>query len=180
MFPRKINQSLSLTLLASKHARPLFELTNRNRDFLSAWLPWIDYTVQVEDTEHFINDQHKLYGEKKAVQAAIKYKDNIVGIVAYHEIESENDVGRIGYWLGEEYNGHGYMTLAVKEMVSIGFNDYGLNRVEIQCATENVKSRAIPESLGFVQEGTLRGAEKVNGNYLDLVVYGLLKNDAKF
>ena len=99
-------------------------------------------------------------------------------MIDYHEIDLKNDVGRIGYWLGEQYNGNGYMSLAVMEMLKIGFNDFALNRIEIQCAKENVKSRAIPERIGFIQEGILRSSEKVNGQYYDHVVYGLLKNEA--
>lgn len=70
------------------------------------------------------------------------------------------------------------MTSAVREMVFVGFNDFGLNRIEIQCATINAKSRAIPERLGFIQEGVLRSSEKVNGRFLDHAVYGLLKIEA--
>ena len=69
------------------------------------------------------------------------------------------------------------MTMSVKEMISIGFSDFELNRIEIRCATENVKSRAIPERLGFTQEGTLRSAARIEGGYLDMVVYGLLKSE---
>jgi len=72
------------------------------------------------------------------------------------------------------------MTSVVKEMVSIGFNEFGFNRIEIQCATDNTKSRAIPERLGFIQEGILRSSEKVNGRYLDHAVYGLLKNEVEW
>jgi len=119
-----------------------------------------------------------LYCEGKALHAAIEFKDKIIGVIGYDEVDSANDIGHLGYWLGEEFNGNGFMTMATREMVSIGFNDYALNRIEIQCATANTKSKAIPERLGFVQEGILRSSEKVNGQYLDLVVYSLLKGDA--
>jgi len=178
MFPRKIDKALTLTLLSAQHAQSLFELTDSNREFLRPWFPWIEFTVRESDTAKFIDDQSKLYSDNKAVQVAIEYANNIIGMVDYHEIDSKNEVGHIGYWLGEEFNGNGYMTSVVKEMVSIGFNELALNRIEIQCATENHKSRAIPERLGFVQEGILRSSEKVNGRYQDHAVYGLLKNEA--
>jgi len=174
-----LEKTLTLSLLSADHAPSLFKLTDKNREFLRPWFPWIETTIQEKDTINFINDQLKLYGENKAVQVAIEYQNKIIGVIDYHEIDSENDVGHIGYWLGEEYNGNGFMTLAVKEMLSIGFNDLDLNRIEIQCAIENVKSRAIPERLGFVQEGILRSSEKVNGKYLDHAVYGLLKDDVQ-
>jgi len=179
MLPRKIDKSLTLSLLSMHHAQSLFELTDSNREFLRPWFPWTEFTTQEKDTEKFIDDQDKLYRDKKAVQVVLEYETNIIGMVDYHEIDLSNEVGRIGYWLGEEFNGKGFMTSAVKEMVSMGFDDFALNRIEIQCAIENVKSRAIPERLGFVQEGILRSAEKVHGRYLDHAVYGLLKNEAK-
>ena len=120
-----------------------------------------------------------MYRDKKAIQVVIEYRNSLIGLVDYHEIDIDNEVGRIGYWLGEEFNGHGYMASAVREMLSIGFYDLELNRIEIHCATSNVKSRAIPERLGFIQEGVLRSSEKVNGRFLDNAIYGLLKNELK-
>lgn len=44
-------------------------------------------------------------------------------------------------------------------------------------AVENRRSRAIPERLGFHQEGTLREAEVVDGRTLDSVMSSMLKAD---
>jgi hypothetical protein len=52
-------------------------------------------------------------------------------------------------------------------------------RVEIRAAPENARSRAIPERLGFTQEGTLRQVECVGDRYLDNVVYAMLAEDWK-
>jgi RimJ/RimL family protein N-acetyltransferase len=52
-------------------------------------------------------------------------------------------------------------------------------RVEIRAAPENARSRAIPERLGFTQEGTLRQVERVGDRYLDNVVYAMLAEDGK-
>jgi ribosomal-protein-serine acetyltransferase len=62
-------------------------------------------------------------------------------------------------------------------LIELGFKYYSLNRIDIRCAVDNRKSRAIPERLGFQQEGGIRRAEKVDGEYLDHVVYGLLKQE---
>jgi ribosomal-protein-serine acetyltransferase len=92
-------------------------------------------------------------------------------------ITQVNGIGSIGYWLAQEYNGKGIMSESVKDLIEVGFIYYSLNRVEIRCAVDNHKSRAIPEHLGFQQEGIIRQAEKVYGKHLDHVVYGLLKKE---
>lgn len=73
--------------------------------------------------------------------------------------------------------GKGLMTKACETLVRHAFEDLGLNRVEIRAAVDNRKSRAIPERLGFQQEGVLRDAEWLYDRYADLVVYAMLAKD---
>jgi ribosomal-protein-serine acetyltransferase len=61
--------------------------------------------------------------------------------------------------------------------VTYGFESMGLHRITIRAAPGNTRSRAIPERLGFVQEGVLREAGRVGEGYTDLVVYGVLDRE---
>lgn len=54
------------------------------------------------------------------------------------------------------------------------FNELKLNRVDIRAAEENIKSRAIPERLGFVCEGQIRQAEWLYDHYVNHIVYGMM------
>jgi ribosomal-protein-serine acetyltransferase len=49
--------------------------------------------------------------------------------------------------------------------------------VEIEAAIANSKSRAIPERLGFLQEGIRRHSVCIRGEYFDMAVYGMLASD---
>jgi ribosomal-protein-serine acetyltransferase len=71
------------------------------------------------------------------------------------------------------------MTRAVQAVTDYAFDDLDLNRLEIQAGTANAKSRAIPERLGFRQEGVLRDYERVGDRYLDIVVYSLLARERR-
>jgi ribosomal-protein-serine acetyltransferase len=67
------------------------------------------------------------------------------------------------------------MTLAARALTDHAFRVWELNRVEIRVAPENRPSRAIPERLGFSEEGILRSVQRIEDDrYLDLVVYGML------
>ncbi|MBI4220372.1 MAG: GNAT family N-acetyltransferase, partial [Chloroflexi bacterium] len=44
-------------------------------------------------------------------------------------------------------------------------------------AVDNIRSRAIPERLGFTFEGVQRQAALVNGKYQDLAIYSLLASE---
>ncbi len=47
----------------------------------------------------------------------------------------------------------------------------------IRAGVENERSRAIPERLGFTEEGVARGEGRGSQGFYDLVVYGLLEDE---
>lgn len=175
MYCRQIDSDIQVCLSTPQFAGELFELTDRNREFLKRWLPWLDSIRQVSDTQEFIELQLRRFSEGEAVHQTIFYKEQIAGVLGFNLIDATNQIGYLGYWLGQEYNGLGIMTKSVNELVKQGFQNLDLQWIDIRCAVGNRKSRAIPERLGFTNEGTIRRAEKVNGIFNDHVIYGLLK-----
>ena len=69
------------------------------------------------------------------------------------------------------------MTKVAKALTNYAFHHLNLNKVEIRAAVENKKSRSVPERLGFVNEGTIRQAEKLYDHYVDHIVYGVLASE---
>jgi ribosomal-protein-serine acetyltransferase len=67
------------------------------------------------------------------------------------------------------------VTRATACLTDYAFREQDCNRVILHCAVGNLKSRAVAERLGFVQEGILREAEWLYDHYVDLVVYSMLK-----
>lgn len=177
MFFRNLNNEIKLSLSISQYAGELFNLIDRNRDFLKQWLPWLDTVTKPSDTKDFIETQLLRFQQGEALHVTIFYQGKIAGVLGYNRIDLVNGIGHAGYWLAQKYNGKGIMTESVKDLIHLGYEYYSLNRIEIRCVVDNHKSRAIPERLGFRQEGIIRRAEKVYGEYLDHVVYGLLKQD---
>ncbi|GAE92284.1 ribosomal-protein-L7p-serine acetyltransferase [Gracilibacillus boraciitolerans JCM 21714] len=69
------------------------------------------------------------------------------------------------------------MTSACKSIIDYCFNELNIKRIEIRTATENQKSQAIPQKLGFKNEGLIRSSELLYDRYVDHYVYGLLNED---
>lgn len=177
MFYFDLGSQVQLRLLEKRHADPLFQLTNECRTYLRQWLPWVDGTKSPTDTEKFIEMTRQKFAANDGFQAGIWDGDRIVGVIGYHGIDWSNRKTSIGYWLGEKHQGRGLMTLACKALVNHALMDLKLNRVEIRCATENKKSQAIPERLGFRNEGTIRGAEWLYDHFVDHVCFGMLASE---
>jgi ribosomal-protein-serine acetyltransferase len=174
MFSRIITDEISICLAVPHQAEAIFSLTDRNREFLRRWLPWLDGTKAVCDTRKFLEQHLVRFAMGKALVVTIFYRGTVAGVAGFNSIDRVNRIGFVGYWLGEEFNGKGIMPRVVGELVGMGKEFYSLQRIEIRCATDNLRSRAIPERLGFTHEGTLRRAEKLYERWHDLEVYAML------
>ena len=179
MFLHKIDENISLKLIELKDAEMIFKLTDNSKNYLREWLPWIDTTTKIEHTKGFIHSCLKGYVENKTLQTVILFNGEIVGVAGYNNINWSNKTAYIGYWLGEEFQGNGIMTKVAKALTEYAFSELSLDKVEIRVATENNKSKSIPERLGFVKEGCIRQAEWLDDHYVDHSVYGMLSKDWK-
>src|SRR5712691_9294467 len=106
----------------------------------------------------------------------IWYQDALVGILDYRLNWRSRKV-ELGYWLDAAMEGKGIVTQACRTMVRHAFEEHEMHKVEISCATDNTRSRAVAERLGFLQEGILRQADRLHDRYVDGVFYGLLKEE---
>ncbi|HEX5136059.1 MAG TPA: GNAT family protein [Planctomycetota bacterium] len=172
-----LGDGAALTLLEESDARDLFALVDRNRERLRAWLLWADDTRSAEDSLAFIRATREQAAQGQGFHGCLRVQGRIAGCVGFHGINRSFRSTAIGYWIGGEFEGRGLMTKTVRALVEHAFKDLGLHRIEIRCAVGNARSRAIPERLGFRQEGILRGAERAAGRVLDVVVYGRLATD---
>jgi ribosomal-protein-serine acetyltransferase len=165
-----------LRLLEEGDADELYRLIERNRAYLARWMPWAaDQTLA--GTLEFIRLTRRQAAAKDGFQAALVPDGAIVGMVGFHGVNWPHRSTTIGYWLDEGHQGRGLMTRAVRTLIDHAFAEWNLHRVEIRAATGNRRSRAIPERLGFHEEGVQREAERIGERYNDLVIYGLLARE---
>ncbi|NGZ76194.1 GNAT family N-acetyltransferase [Saccharibacillus alkalitolerans] len=177
MFGLPLKESVMLKPLRSGHARELFELIESSRHTLRPWMPWTQQMQGVAEAEEFIANAARLYADNDAITAGLWEYDRLAGVIGFHEINWSSRSAQIGYWLGASFEGRGLISLAARAFIDYAFVELDLNRIEIRCATSNRRSRAVPERLGFLLEGMLRQAEKLEDGYADHAVYGMLAEE---
>jgi ribosomal-protein-serine acetyltransferase len=173
MFRFALSDACDLRLLEEADAAEFFALIEANRAYLARWMPWASGQT-LEGTQAFIRTTRRQLATNDGFQAAIVRGGRIIGVAGFHAVDWPHRSTSIGYWLDEREQGRGVMTRTVRALTDHALREWQLNRVELRAAADNHRSRAIPERLGFRQEGVLREAERVGDRYLDSVVYGML------
>jgi ribosomal-protein-serine acetyltransferase len=172
-----VSHDIVLILSHEKYANQLFQVIDENREHLAKFLPWVPFMKSEIETAQYLQQCQQLNSQNKEYSFLIFFKTELVGRIGIHYIDNQNKIGSIGYWLAKNAMGKGIITKASKKMLEFGFNELNLNRIEINAAVNNTKSQAIPQKLNFTHEGILRQAELVNGEFLDLNLYAMLKKD---
>jgi ribosomal-protein-alanine N-acetyltransferase len=103
--------------------------------------------------------------------------DALCGSVILHSVDWQHRRGELGYWLVAGARGRGLATRAVQLALRWMFEDLGLERAEIVTTPHNAGSLAVARRLGFVEEGLLPERDVEDGRRVDVVLYGLLRED---
>ena len=173
----QVNENIRLELIAENHAAAIFAMVDQNRDYLKEWLPFVEKMQTVESAQNFVRGTMQRNREGQEFAFVIMENEQPIGRIGVYKIDNQNKIGEIGYWIIESAQGQGIVTNACKAMMGFCFNILQMNRIEIKCGTENVKSRLIPERLHFTLEGIIRQGERLYDHYIDLFLYSLLKTD---
>ncbi len=86
--------------------------------------------------------------------------------------------GQVSILIGRKDMWHrGFGTTAVRELLALAFNEYGVYRLWVDIPEYNTAARAMFSHLGFVHEGTLRKSRPHEGSRFDSVVMGILATE---
>jgi RimJ/RimL family protein N-acetyltransferase len=100
VFGYELGENTELWLLEERHAEQLADLTDRNREHLRTWLPWVDASRTVEDSKNFIRSTLKQFAENNGFQAGIWHEGRLAGVVGSHAIDWEYRSTSLGHVSG--------------------------------------------------------------------------------
>jgi len=171
VFEADLGEGRSLRALEDADAEELFALIDANRAYLAHWMPFVGQTRSAVDSLAFIRAARRQYEENRGMQLALVQDGRLIGVAGFHAVDWSRRSTSIGYWLAADRQGAGTMTAAVCALLDQAFGRWELQRVEIRAGVHNGRSRAIPERLGFREEGVLRSAERIGTRVIDHAVY---------
>jgi ribosomal-protein-serine acetyltransferase len=171
--------SLKLRLLKEEDAEELYSRVDQSREHLQWRVSWVDGTTTRSDTLNFVRFCLNSAASGEGFHYALLLDGEIVGMVAFSSIEKVNRSATMGYWLVKSQSGRGLMTTAVKTLISEGFRQLNLNRIQARVFTGNYPSQAVCDRLGLINEGVLRQVEWANDQFVDLILYAVLRNEWK-
>lgn len=173
-----VKDNIVLKELELGDAEFIFKAIDSQREYLGEWLPFVEYTKSVKDSLDYVNSVVTMPEDCKEWQFSLFCGDDFAGLAGFKGTDQLNRKSEIGYWLKEEFQNRGIMTESVRALMKFGFSELHLNRIQIKCAPENVKSNKIPQRLGFTLEGIERESEFVKeGVFRDANVWSLIKKD---
>lgn len=100
----------------------------------------------------------------------------LIGGVGLRIIEGHQHA-ELGYWIGVPYWGNGYATEAAREMLRHGFGVLRLHRIFASYFKGNEASGRILKKLGMRYEGCQREHVCKWDRFIDLELYGMLRNE---
>ena len=145
------------------------------------WTYMGHYIKTNEDLNEYIDHTLQAQENKQAIPFLIVDKDHgaLAGCSRFGKIDLNNKRAEIGWtWYGTQFQGTGLNMAAKEIMLEYGFNELGLNRIQLGADLRNIRSQKAIEKLGATREGIRRNHYiDSDGNSQDDVYYSITKED---
>jgi [ribosomal protein S5]-alanine N-acetyltransferase len=157
------------------------KLRGASRTFLEPWEPsWAADELDRGPWRQRLSRYRREYAQGSAMSLLIfeNGQGRLTGGISMGNIRrGVAQSAQIGYWMGEEHAGKGYMGAAIRLMLEHGFGVMRLNRIEAACIPDNERSIRVLEKAGFRREGLLRSYLRINGAWRDHLLYAITADD---
>ena len=168
---------INLCKLVLDFAKTLSTYVQEERERIGAYMPWVYRAGTFEEANAHIRSCMKKWEGKTSFEYAIidSKSKKMIGGICIPRIDWANDRCEIGYWIGAEFEGKGFVNEALSMLENVLFEN-NFNRIEVICAVNNLRSQEVPKRRGYVYEGTLRKWFKIRGEYQDMHLYSKLRS----
>lgn len=161
-----------------EHLVLAFELKNKEHIMRTAGTrPENFYTLDIQTRN--VQRAIQAFSDQSMFRFLImKDEETLLGIISLNDVSLSPSLMScfVGYYVGEDVQGQGIATKALKVICDFGFNELHLHRIEAGVMPSNIASQRVLEKNGFVKEGLARQNVHINGKWQDHLTYGLINN----
>lgn len=133
----------------------------------------------VEGFERFIEWTHRQRAAGTYVCFAVipEGMDTAIGIFQVRQLDPSFGTAEWGFAIGSPFWGTGVFLDGARLVVDFAFTTLGAFRLEARAAAKNGRGNGALQKMGAVREGVLRRSFLRNGEYLDQVLWSLVRED---
>ena len=176
--PRPEGDKVFLRLPRLSDYKAWSELRTQSASFLKPWEPtWPEDDL----TRAAFRNRLGAYAREQEAGEAFPFfmfrRDDarlIGGVRLFHIRRGVAQSAVLGYWIGQPHARRGYMLDGVRAAVSFAFGEMGLHRLEAACMPENAASASVLLKSGFLEEGYAPAYLKINGEWRDHRLFGMV------
>lgn len=136
------------------------------------WIP-----KKLEEVEDFI--ENKIAKEFNQLDTwfqlaiVVKESDELIGDVGLNFLE--NEMVEVGCTINKCRQGKGYATEALRSTIDFLFSQVDKQKIKASVDPRNIASIALIEKLGFKKEAHYKKSFFLRGEWVDDVIYGLIR-----
>lgn len=133
----------------------------------------------INETENFLNTILEGKNNQQInFVIADKKTEEYIGQIDLINIDWKNRVAEMGIVIGnKDLLGKGIGTEAIKLLQAFVFERLNINRLELNLHDYNERAYKCYLNCGFVEEGRLRKKFFINGQYTDVILMGILRDE---
>ena len=127
--------------------------------------------------EFILENFYKIMNINKKYLAVINEEKVSVEYISYRDSKDLGGNYEIGVTIAKEYWHRGYAQDAIKTLLRFLFMNKGAHRVELEVVDLNERAIECYLSCGFIKEGVKRKRYFVEGDYRDVILMSILKEE---
>ena len=153
-----------LRLLEKKDIRILYKICNEEK------------VRKYNTISNGIQNNNKETNFRKSL-SIINERNILVGFITYKENNYFDRVYSIGITIGSKYWGRKYGQDSIKTLLKYLFRELNAIKVELEVIKYNLRAINCYKKCGFVEECTKKNNAYIEGEYVDTLIMGILRED---
>ena len=158
---------------------PLFDATRESIKELCGGMAWCHPNYSFQDCQAFISNSAADWkrGKKYSFVIFDIRKGTFLGSIGLSSVDRDRKCANLGYWVRTSMTRRGIASIAAKLIAKFGFEELGLNRLELLILDKNKNSQRVADQVGATFENRLKKRLMINGTSHDALLYSLVPND---